>query len=277
MDAAIQDIPIPVPADVCGYPVERVLTGGQSYLASGPSGRAVVLKRLDEDCLLRGDLHPSIRERLSRVRELAHGGVANLHGVSREGQSAFLIWEFVPGQTLEEYAADPVRTPRDLLLLARELITSVDALHMQGIIHGAVIPSNVIITDDASVRLTHVSPLLYTDLAVDVECVLALLEHASAAGPAGASLARLLDGVDRANVSLRVLGSKVAVLLESREEPAAPAARGDERRIRRRTLLAAGIIALLAIVIGYGIWRATDGRSDLRASFPWAQTPDAPR
>ena len=40
---------------------------------------------MDHDCLLRGQLHPSIRERLSRVRELAHGGVANLYGVGRDG------------------------------------------------------------------------------------------------------------------------------------------------------------------------------------------------
>src|SRR5687768_5806805 len=82
-----------VPRELCGYPVESRLQStlasepdflGPSYLAAGPGGRGVVLKPLDRDCLLKNGLHPSIRERLARVRELALAGVANLYGVERD-------------------------------------------------------------------------------------------------------------------------------------------------------------------------------------------------
>ena len=70
--------PAPTPPELCGYRIERALAPDLSYLAIGPGGRRVVLKRVDEDCLLRNKLHPSIKDRLGRVRELAHGGTTVL-------------------------------------------------------------------------------------------------------------------------------------------------------------------------------------------------------
>ncbi|HEY2586381.1 MAG TPA: protein kinase [Tepidisphaeraceae bacterium] len=250
--------PSATPPELCGYHVERALTPGLSYLAAGPGGRKVVLKRVDDDCLLRKALHPSIKERLSRVRELAHGGVANLHGVERDADGAWLVWEYVEGQTFDEYVADPQRTPRDLMILARELILSVDSLHLQGIVHGALIGGNVIIAPDGAVRLTHISPLLYTDMEVDADCVLALPEQAvERRGEQGSPFGQVLAEARREQMSMRALGTKVAAMLEVRAEPTEPEIRNEERHIRRRTLLAAAIVALVGFLIGYAIWRMT--------------------
>src|SRR4051812_15826439 len=149
METAATEPPT-TPAELCGYPVDSALSeAGATYLAIGPGGRGVVLKKMEDDCLLRGQLHPSIRERLARVRELAHGGVANLYGVGREGEGeaaagtaggavggAWLIWEYVDGESFADYAAAPNRTLRDLAMAGRELALAVDLLHMQGIVHG---------------------------------------------------------------------------------------------------------------------------------------------
>jgi len=261
----------PTPAELCGYPIRQILTPDQSYLADGPGGRLVVIKKVDEDCMLRGKLHPSIKERLSRVRELAHGGVANLYGVDRDGKDAYLIWEYVPGQTFDEYVAAPERTPHDLLLLARELILSVDSLHMQGIVHGALIGGNVIVGVEGLVRLTHISPLLYTDMSVDVESVRSLLEHAverrsETASPLGQRLAE----ANRDHMPLRQLGAKVGALLESRESPTESLVQlSQERNIRRRTILAAVLVAVLGVAIGYGVWRIVEAGPNLQPAPTW--------
>ena len=202
--------PPTTPAEICGYPVDSALSdSGSTYLAIGPGGRGVVLKKMDDDCLLRGQLHPSIKERLARVRELAHGGVANLYGVARDGDGtdegkgaagaagngatgkgaagngsagkaagsgqAWLIWEYVEGQSFADYAAAPTRSLRDLAGVGRELALALDLLHMQGIVHGSVGPGTVIVSPSGNVRLTHVSPLLYTDPGPDAEAVVHLL------------------------------------------------------------------------------------------------------
>src|SRR5215213_7746608 len=86
------------PVELCGYSVVESLTPDATYLAIGPGGRGVTLKKLDPDCLHRGLIHPDVRDRLSRVRELAHAGVANLFGVGKAGDDAWLIWEYLEGK-----------------------------------------------------------------------------------------------------------------------------------------------------------------------------------
>ena len=170
-------------AAIGGYRIERELGEG-SFLASESNGRRVVLKMLEEDCLLKGALHPMIKDRLGRVRELAHLGVANLHGAERDGERAFLVWEFVEGITLEqylfEYVFDPEaqtrREPRSRLVeMASEIVMHLESLHALGIVHGGIHWRNVIVRPDGGVKLTHVSPLLYHEESVDVEALGELL------------------------------------------------------------------------------------------------------
>src|SRR4051812_33049220 len=59
-----------------GYSILHPLSGS-SFLAHDSSRRKVVLKLLPPDCLLEGQLNPSIADRLRRVREIAMTDVAN--------------------------------------------------------------------------------------------------------------------------------------------------------------------------------------------------------
>src|SRR5881394_1545887 len=102
--------------EIGGYRVTAALLPDQSWLAEAAGGRRVVLKTLDEDCLWKGQLHPNIRDRLGRVRELAHVGVANLYGVEREAGLTYLVWEYVEGRTLAELSSKCLT--RDLAAVA---------------------------------------------------------------------------------------------------------------------------------------------------------------
>lgn len=256
----------PVPADICGYPVDTALApDATSFLAIGPGGRGVVLKELDPDCLLKGKgtLHPSIKDRLARVRELALAGVSNLYGVERDpaqGKQAWMIWEFVQGQTFDQFATESGCTPRQLALCARELVLTVDSLHMQGIVHGAIKGSNVIVLPGGGVRLTHVSPLLWSDPAEDMRAVIEMLRHAlqerkEERSPLGRVLNESTETLDGA-ASLRPLGAKLAVIIDNRETPARAAQQqaSQERAPRRRSLLAAALVLLLALAGAYALW-----------------------
>ena len=247
-----------VPASICGYPVDSALSDKGCYLAIGPGGRGVTLKRMEDDCLLKGQLHPAVRERLERVREIAHGGVANLFGVERDGPAAWLVWEYVEGKPFDEYAAEPQRTLRELASAGREVALAVDLLHMQGIVHGSVNSGNVIVSPAGAVRLTHVSPLLWDDPAHDADAVVSLLESAVAArGGGNSSLGWLLARARVERPGLRALAARLAALIQSREledmgssdEPA------EDHRPRRRALYGAVVAALVGIAAGVGAWR----------------------
>lgn len=263
-----------VPADLCGYPVDALLSAVDqppSFLAVGPGGRGVVLKALESDCLLpKGSLHPNIRDRLNRVRELALAGVANLHGVERDaarpqqGCDAWLVWEYVRGQTFDQYATAPGRTPREVAVAARELILTVDSLHLQGIVHGSIKGGNVIVSSHGSIRLTHVSPLLYTDPSEDAMALVELLDatvrlRKEQQTPLGRIVREAMEG-DWADAQavLRRLGMRLAALTEAREARSTEIVRrsSDARSSRRRSLLGAAAAALLALGVGYVVWAA---------------------
>jgi hypothetical protein len=243
--------------EIGGYQVIRVLSPDRSWLARAPGGRLIVLKALDDDCLWKGQLHPNIKDRLGRVRELAHVGVANLFGVERAGSLVYMVWEYVPGVTLDdEHVAARERPGRDVLALMRELILSVEMLHARGIVHGAIRASNVIVGERGErATLTHVSPLLYGDPQEDVRAVTAMLrELLGRRGEGGSAAAKLLEEVPARDLSLRQLAGRLGGMIESREgELADGTGMRDSGGIRRRTLMAAAGVAALAVALFTGI------------------------
>jgi serine/threonine protein kinase len=263
-------------SEIGGYRILRTLLPDQSWLGVAPGGRQVVLKTLDEDCLWKGQLHPNIRDRLARVRELAHAGVANLHGVEREGALTYLVWEFTQGETLAERAASPLCGPRDFLVLARELVLAVEMMHARGIVHGTLKASNVIIDLDNRVVLTHVSPLLYSEPSDDVRAITAMLgDLLEQRGATDSPLSDLLAQAGDEEMSLRRLAMRLGAMIELREaEAPAPSDRAAARAIRHRAVMSAGATALLGIAIFLGLKQYANARTP-KAPTPPQATPAA--
>src|SRR5262245_17099399 len=89
---------------------------------SSAGDRRVILRELPADCLLHGELHPSIKERLARIREIPHPGVAPLLGLERDNSGrVWLAWSFVDGEGFVDAASDPDRSIREAATLMREL------------------------------------------------------------------------------------------------------------------------------------------------------------
>jgi hypothetical protein len=215
-----------------GWCVEEELSAGRTWLARGPGGRRVVLKVVESDCLMGEQLHPMIRDRLGRVRELAHVRVANLLGVERCGEQVYLVWEYVEGETLEAYAARREKGSAGLQGLARQLVQSVEGLHALGIVHGAIHGRNVIVRGGREICLTHVSPLLYNDIEVDLGAAQALLEEMAC----GRWQSERGSGTDEASGG---------------QGEGAP----DSRRWRRGALLGALLAAVVGGAVAWRVWR----------------------
>jgi hypothetical protein len=263
------------PTSIGGYTIERELAAGRTYLATASSARQVVLKMLDPDCLLDGQLHPSVRERLARVRELAEKNVANLHGVERDGAYTFLVWDYIPGRSFADASAADL-PHRELLQLSRELVLVVESLHAAGIVHGAINGGNVIVDPNRRLRLTHVSPLLYADPRHDAYAVTELLEMTITARrenelPLGQALATAREE----QASLRELGGLLAGVSDVREATV-PTPKHDakqEARMRRRALLGAALVAAAALG-GFGMLNWYVNRERVAPPVPMSgQTP----
>ena len=244
--------------DLGGYRVEAELADGGA-VAADPAGRRVILKPLDDDCLLKGHLHPLIKDRLGRVRELAHLGVANLLGVERLDGRCFLVWQHVEGRTLEEHLAGSEKGQWALRDIALRLVQSVEALHALGIVHGALHARNIIIEPDGALRLTHISPLLYTDMAVDIEALLDLLSDLGHEQSAQEELP-----------TLRQIAAQLTALPRAAADGAveAPAAERDGMKLRRAALIGAAAATVIGAGVAWGVWRYSSREADREPAYP---------
>jgi serine/threonine protein kinase len=269
------------PPHVGGYEVVQELPGPERpVLALAPGNRRVVLKPLDPDCLLRSGanpkLHATIRDRLARIRELAHARIANLYGVEHDQRIVYLVWEYVEGQPLEEWATNEQQrrpSPKELLLAARELILTIEALHARGIVHGAIHGRNVIVDPQGKLKLTHISPLLYSEPRHDLDSIADLFSHiARHRGEAESPLDRLAQEVDDPDATLRSLGARASSLIDLRRDEASEEQqrRGDARR-RHRSRLAAALVLLAALGLSWEI-----RQSVRRLTPPPPSPPQAP-
>ena len=100
------------------------------------------------------DLNNRLRSESPALARLAHPAIATYYGFFREGDDAFLLSEFVPGETLENrlhrVGGLPWQQASDLVL------QSLDALkqaHDTGIPHGDVKPSNIMVTPEGRVKV----------------------------------------------------------------------------------------------------------------------------
>jgi len=99
------------------------------FLREGEIGRAV--------------RHPNV-VRTFNCDQIVQGGTAN----------AFLVMEYVEGQTLRELLVEMERVPEELCRhIAREVCKGLAAIHDVGVIHRDVKPDNVLITADHVVKV----------------------------------------------------------------------------------------------------------------------------
>jgi len=195
-------------------------------------GRRLVLKRLDDDCLLDGDLHPSIRLRLSRIRELPMTGVANLHGVKVVDGQPVLVWDYLEGRTLDEIE------PEDRAKLQSDVRLLVQQLHSLGIVHGALHGRNIVVDKRGQVRLTHLSPLLHNDFERDMRAIEELFRPTPSPGTPGEGRVRVRAGDDRLASNVSRVNPHPNLLPEYREK--------EQSRIN----VVAVVGAVAAIVVG---------------------------
>jgi Tol biopolymer transport system component len=93
---------------------------------------------------------PEIRQRFEReaktVSQFSHSHICALYDVGREGETEYLVMEYLEGQTLSEKLATGALPLEQTLRYAVEIADALDKAHRQGIVHRDLKPGNVMIT-----------------------------------------------------------------------------------------------------------------------------------
>ncbi|MGH9385338.1 MAG: protein kinase domain-containing protein, partial [Vicinamibacterales bacterium] len=111
-------------------------------------GRFVALKVLGADF----ERDPSGRQRFEReahaIAALGHPHICVLHDVSEHEGTAYLVMEYLEGETLAaRLRGNPTGLPlNETLRIATEIASALSAAHRQGIVHRDLKPANVMLT-----------------------------------------------------------------------------------------------------------------------------------
>ena len=147
---------------IAGYRIERLL--GRGMLGVVYRGhqlnldRPVAFKIFDpERCNRDAGLAARFLSEAGKVGSVTHDGLVQLH---ESGNHHGLLWcsmEWVDGDTLETKLKQEQRLDPELaLLIVEKVAEALDSAHAQGVIHGDLRPSHVIVMSDGRIRLTDV-------------------------------------------------------------------------------------------------------------------------
>ncbi len=136
------------------YQIEALLgQGGMSavYKATDPNLRRVVAVKIIHSHLS-GDQEfvRRFEEEAAAVAQLRHPNIIQVHDFSHDGPTYFIVFEFVPGESLQEWLKRLNESGRQMdykeaANIAADVADALHYAHDQGLVHRDVKPANVII------------------------------------------------------------------------------------------------------------------------------------
>ncbi len=101
---------------------------------------------------------PSFVERFRREAQAAarlnHPNIVNVYDTGVDGDTNYIVMEYVEGRTLAEYLArGGTLAPRKAAEIAEKVAEALAAAHAQGVIHRDIKPANIMVTRDGRVKV----------------------------------------------------------------------------------------------------------------------------
>ncbi len=148
---------------------ETLLKGRYRLIAQqGSGGMAVIYRAIDQELgrtvavkILRPSL-TSDPEFLSRFRDearnvanLNHPNIVTVYDVGNDGQTNFIVMEFIDGSDLKKLIRRDGALPVDVAVdLAIQICAGIGFAHRAGLVHADVKPQNVLLTSSRQVKVT---------------------------------------------------------------------------------------------------------------------------
>ncbi len=94
--------------------------------------------------------NPELRQRFEReartISQISHPHICALYDVNREGETEYLVMEYLEGETLADRLGKGPLPGEQLLRYGIEIADALDKAHRQGIVHRDLKPGNVMLT-----------------------------------------------------------------------------------------------------------------------------------
>ena len=137
--------------------VEMIGRGGMGvvYLARDTKlDRSVAMKSMPADLQANSTARTRFRREAKLLASLNHPNIAVIHDIIEKDEgAAYLILEYVPGETLAERIAREPLQLRQALSIGRQVAEAISAAHEKGVTHRDLKPSNIKITPEGKVKV----------------------------------------------------------------------------------------------------------------------------
>ncbi|WP_170270093.1 Stk1 family PASTA domain-containing Ser/Thr kinase [Heliorestis acidaminivorans] len=117
--------------------------------------RAVTIKFLREGLTNDEEFVRRFRREAQAIASLSHPNIVNVYDVGREGETDYIVMEYIDGPTLKEVIRrNGSLEPVEAVNLARQICDALEHAHEKGIIHRDIKPHNILLTASGRVKVT---------------------------------------------------------------------------------------------------------------------------
>ena len=108
--------------------------------------RTVAVKVLPLHLSSNAELRQRFEREAKTISQLSHPHICALYDVNREGETEYLVMEYLEGETLADRLGKGPLPAEQLLRYGIEIVDALDKAHRQGIVHRDLKPGNVMLT-----------------------------------------------------------------------------------------------------------------------------------
>ena len=106
--------------------------------------RVVAIKIPRRGNLVSEDVHRFLRE-AQATAQMKHPNIVSVHEVGREGDTLYIVNDFIRGSTLKDRLADGPLSPEEAAAMCARIADGLEHAHQAGIIHRDLKPSNILL------------------------------------------------------------------------------------------------------------------------------------